>query len=197
MLDLLGKLGDVPAQLFTDLFELVAQNDLAVALLDEPLSGGGPDDSQVCRWSLDPAARARYPVDAQPGVSRFYVADLRAASGRYQRVTRFISRLRSRSIEFSDLWDSAAVRVRRSGEHQVLHPSVGLIELECTGMLSEDGRHRRVWYSPRVGGETAQRLQLLGEDGRHRRVWYSPRVGGETAQRLQLLGVVGTTSFRR
>jgi transcriptional regulator with XRE-family HTH domain len=54
MLDLLDKLPDVPAQLFTDLYELVAQNSLATALLDEPISVSGLDDSQVCRWFLDP-----------------------------------------------------------------------------------------------------------------------------------------------
>jgi transcriptional regulator with XRE-family HTH domain len=169
MLDLLDKLKDVPAQLFTDLFELVAQNDLASALLGDPLSVGGPEDSQVCRWFLDPAARARYPVQCQGRVSDSYVADLRATSGRYpddQRVARFVERLRARSTEFAELWDTAVVRVRRSGDHQVLHPSLGLVDLECTGMLSEDGRHRLVWYSPRVGGEAARQLQLLTVVGR-------------------------------
>src|SRR5262249_53984229 len=139
MLDLLGKLTDVPAQLFTDLFELVAQNPLAFALLGDPLATGAPDDSHVCRWFLDPADRTRYPVDSQAGVSRSYVADLRATSGRHPhdgRVTGFIERLHARSTEFAELWDAAAVRVRRSGGHRVLHPELGLLELECTGMLS-------------------------------------------------------------
>lgn len=168
MLDLLGKLTDVPAQLFTELFELVAQNGLALALLDEPLAAGAPDDSQVCRWFLDPAARARYPIESQAGVSRSYVADLRATSGRFPRdgrVTGFIDRLRARSTEFAGLWDAAAVRVRRSGDHQVLHPSLGLIDLRCSGMLSENGRHRLVWYSPRPGGRAAEQLQLLNVIG--------------------------------
>jgi transcriptional regulator with XRE-family HTH domain len=165
MLDLLGKLTDVPAQLFTDLYELVAQNDLATALLAEPLSVSEPQESQVCRWFLDPAAsRTRYPPDTQAGMSRSYVADLRATSGRHpgdSRIVQFVERLRTGSAEFAALWDSAAVQVRRSGPHQVLHPSLGLIDLQCTGMLSEDGRHRLVWYTPRVGGQAAQQLQLL------------------------------------
>ncbi|MEV6605776.1 helix-turn-helix transcriptional regulator [Kutzneria sp. NPDC051319] len=168
MLDLLGKLTDVPAQLFTDLYELVAQNDLAVALLGEPLSAGGPDDSQVCRWFLEPAARARYPVDTQHGVSIAYVADLRATSGRHpedRRVTQFVERLRRRSNEFVSLWDAHEVRVRRSGGHRVLHPALGLIGLDCTGLLSEDGLHRLVWYSPRVGSEAALQLKLLSVVG--------------------------------
>jgi transcriptional regulator with XRE-family HTH domain len=169
MLDLLDKLTDVPAQLFTDLYELVAQNSLATALLDEPISVSGLDDSQVCRWFLDRAgARARYPADARAGMSQAYVADLRATSGRHpgdSRVEQFIHRLRTRSEEFAVLWDSAAVRIRRSGTHQVLHPCLGLIDLQCTGMLSEDGRHRLVWYSPRVGSEAGQQLRLLAVVG--------------------------------
>ena len=165
MLDLLDNLAGVPAQLFTDLYELVAQNDLATALLDEPLSVSGPDDSQVCRWFLEPdAARDRFPADTQAGVSHAYVADLRATSGRRPddpRVRLFLERLRSGSTEFAALWDSASVKVRRSGPHQVLHPTVGLLDLQCTAMLSEDGRHRLVWYSPRVGGQAARQLQLL------------------------------------
>lgn len=165
MLDLLGKLTGAPAQLFTDLYELVAQNDLATALLAEPLAVSGPQDSQVRRWFLEPdVARSRYEPDTRAGMSRSYVADLRATSGRRPadaRVTRFIDSMRAESAEFADLWDSAAVQVRRSGPHQVVHPSLGLIDLQCTGMLSEDGRHRLVWYTPRVGGRAAEQLELL------------------------------------
>jgi transcriptional regulator with XRE-family HTH domain len=169
LLSLLGLLTAVPAQLFTDLYELVAQNDLAEALLGEPLSGNRSDDSQVCRWFLQPAAtRVRYPPDTQAGMSRSYVADLRATSGRRpgdRRVADFIGRMRSRSTDFAGLWDEAAVQVRRSGPHQVLHPEIGLIDLECTGMLSDDGRHRLVWYSPRAGTAAAEQLQLLAVVG--------------------------------
>lgn len=165
MLDLLDRLAGVPAQLFTDLYELVAQNELATALLAEPLSVAGPQDSHVLRWFLDPAAsRTRYPRDTQAGMSLSYVADLRATSGRHpgdERISQFVQRLRAGSAEFAALWDSTAVQVRRSGSHQVLHPSLGLVELQCTGMLSEDGRHRLVWYSPRVGGQAARQLRLL------------------------------------
>jgi transcriptional regulator with XRE-family HTH domain len=170
MLDLLGKLDAVPAQLFTDLYELVAQNDLAVALLGEPLAVAGLADSQVHRWFLDAGtARALYPsAESQDRMSRAYVADLRATSGRYpddQRIRAFITDLRAGSAEFAALWDSAAVQVRRSGDHQVTHPTLGLVDLECAAMLSENGRHRLVWYTPRVGGTAAQQLRLLAVVG--------------------------------
>jgi transcriptional regulator with XRE-family HTH domain len=169
LLSLLDLLSGVPAQLFTDLYELVAQTDLAEALLGEPLSGNGGDDSHVCRWFLDPATtRTRYPPDTRAGMSRSYVADLRATSGRHpgdRRVDDFIGRLRHRSTEFASLWEEAAVRVRRSGPHQVRHPEIGLIDLECTGMLSADGRHRLVWYSPRPGTGAARQLELLAVVG--------------------------------
>jgi transcriptional regulator with XRE-family HTH domain len=160
MLDLLDRLTGVPAQLFTDLYELVAQNDLAVALLGE-----SPHGSLLARWFLDPdAARARYLPETHDGMSRSYVADLRAATGRHpgdHRIAQFADRLRAGSAEFAALWDSATVQVRRFGPHQVLHPSIGPIDLQCTGMLSEDGRHRLVWYTPQVGGAATEQLQLL------------------------------------
>jgi transcriptional regulator with XRE-family HTH domain len=163
MVDLLDKLAGVPAQLYTDLYELVMQNELAAALHDEPLSGSG--GSKVVHWFLEPATtRIRYSPATQDSISRSYVADLRATSGRQagdRRVEDFIRRLRSRSAEFTALWDEATVQVRRSGSHQVLHPTLGLIELECSAMLSADGRHRLVWYSPRAGTEAVQQLQLL------------------------------------
>jgi len=164
LLALLDLLSGVPAQLFTDLYELVAQNDLAAALLAEPLSGTGAA-SQVGRWFLDPdAARTRYPQATRDSMSRSYVADLRATSGRHpgdRRVDDLIAQLRRGSAEFAALWGAAAVHVHRSGPHQVLHPEVGLVDLECTGMLSTDGRHRLVWYAPSPGTEAAQQLQLL------------------------------------
>ena len=142
MLNLLDKLTGVPAQLFTDLYELVAQNDLAIALLGEPISVSGPEDCQVVRWFLDPVnARSRYPSDIQADRSRVYAADLRATSGRHPddaRIKRFVERLRRGSVEFSALWEAADVQVRRSGPHTVLHPDLGPIELDCMGMLSED-----------------------------------------------------------
>jgi hypothetical protein len=101
-------------------------------------------------------------------MSLAYVADLRATSGRRpedRRVTRFVERLRRRSTEFASLWDAGEVRVRRSGGHRVLHPALGPIGLGCTGMLSEDGLHRLVWYSPRVGSAAAQQLKLLSVVG--------------------------------
>lgn len=163
LVDLLHKLTGVPAQLFTDLYELVMQNELAAALFDGPLTGTG--DSQVAHWFLDPAtARLRFPAATQGGISRSYVADLRATSGRQagdRRVEDFIKHLRNRSTEFAALWDEAAVQVRRSGSSQVLHPTVGLIEVDCTGLLSTDGRHRLVWYSPRAGTDAGQQLELL------------------------------------
>jgi transcriptional regulator with XRE-family HTH domain len=166
LLDLLDKLTGIPAQIFTDLYELIAQNALAGALLGasiEPPDAGGT--SVAAAWFLSPgAARARYLGSETAGISAAYVADLRASAGRRPHDTRLaamITRLRADSPEFTGLWDEAAVEVRRSGRHQVIHPSLGAIEVECTSMLNEDGTQRLVWYSPRIGGKAVQQLQLL------------------------------------
>jgi hypothetical protein len=165
LLDLLDKLTAIPAQIFTDLYELIAQNDLAGALLGSSIESPTVGTSIASVWFLSPRqARARYLESQTAGISAAYVADLRASAGRRPHDTRLaemIAQLRAGSPEFAGLWDEASVEVRRSGRHQVIHPSLGAIEVECTSMLNEDGTQRLVWYSPRVGGKAVQQLELL------------------------------------
>jgi hypothetical protein len=97
-----------------------------------------------------------------------FVADLRATSGRHpgdRRVGDFIESLRARSDEFAVLWAAGAVQVRRNGPHQVIHPALGLVDLDCVGTLSEDGRHRLAWYPPRPGTAAVEQLQFLAVIG--------------------------------
>ena len=168
LVDLLDKL-TAPAQLYTDLYELIAQNDLATALLGEPAPGHGIEASDLFRWFADPAdARRHIPIEDHVDVSSSYVADLRATWGRRPsdaRIHSFVDRLRAASPEFGELWKAGGVSVRRTGRHRVIHESVGLVDLDCTALLSEDGTQRLVWYSPRVGGAAAEQLQLLGVVG--------------------------------
>jgi transcriptional regulator with XRE-family HTH domain len=169
LLDLLQRLRDTPAQIMTDIYEVLVRNDLATALLGPAPTGPGFGSSVLYRWFDDPG-RAREPFrpDGHAAISASYVADLRAGSGRYpddRRIRALIATLTRRSAEFAALWRESDVQVRRSGQHGINHGTLGTIELECASLQNETGRQRLVWYTPRIGGTAVTQLQMLSTVG--------------------------------
>lgn len=180
-LALLHLLDDTPAQVVTDLHEPLVQNRLAVALLGRMTSGidaiididgvnhvgggaGGPTRSLLYRWFTDPAARALYPPDDHAYRSRDFVADLRAVVGRRggdALAATLVNDLRRLSAEFATLWDSGDVAVRRRDRERILHPALGLIEMDCHRIFSEDGRQRLVWFTAPPKSQAQAQLALL------------------------------------
>ncbi|MER6738834.1 helix-turn-helix transcriptional regulator [Streptomyces puniciscabiei] len=164
LLGLLDRLTTTPAQIITDLHEPLVQNPLAVALLGEMPGGHGPHRSLVHRWFTDPAARGIYPAEDHPHHSRVFTADLRAVAARRAKdpdVTRLVATLRRRSTEFAALWEEREVALRRTDHKRIVHPSLGVIELDCHSLFSEDGRQRLLWFSAPPGTEGAAQLELL------------------------------------
>jgi transcriptional regulator with XRE-family HTH domain len=137
MLDLLTRLEATPAMVITDLY----------------------------RWFTDTATRDIYPDEDHAAQSRSYVADLRAAIGRRDPsdadATQLLGDLLRLSPEFSELWADHDVAVRRDERKRILHPTVGLLDLNCLNLFSEDGRQRLLWFAPRPATDTADRLALL------------------------------------
>ncbi|MFJ9818585.1 helix-turn-helix domain-containing protein [Streptomyces sp. NPDC101151] len=168
MLGLLDRLTTTPAQIITDLHETLVQNPLAVALLGPPPATRGPEASFVHRWFTDPRARAVYPVEDHPHHSRVFVADLQAVAARRAKdaeVTRMVAALRRRSAEFAALWEERDVALRRTDHKRIVHPALGVIELDCHNLFSEDGRQRLLWFSAPPGTEGAAQLELLSVIG--------------------------------
>ncbi|MEV5411134.1 helix-turn-helix transcriptional regulator [Thermopolyspora sp. NPDC052614] len=164
MLDLLGRLPTTPAAVITDLHATLVQNRLATALLGPIGTAKGHEASFVYRWFTDPEARSRYHPDEHDHQSRVFVADLRAVSGRRggdEEVTTLIDTLLSSSAEFADLWAHQEVAVRRKDRKRLMHPELGVIELDCLSLLSEDGTQRLLWFTPPVGSDSAEKLALL------------------------------------
>lgn len=164
MLDLLERLPDTPAAVITDLHATLVQNRLATALLGPLSAKKGLQASFVYRWFTEPEARARYHPDEHGRQSAAFVADLRAVSARRggdKEVSSLIQRLLSQSSEFSDLWAQQEVAVRRADRKRIMHPQLGAIELDCLSLLSEDGSQRLLWFTPPVGGDSAEKLALL------------------------------------
>lgn len=168
LLGLLDRLTTTPAQVITDLHETLVQNEAAAALIGRPPAVRGPAASFVHRWFTDPAARALYPADDHPHHSRVFVADLQAVAarrGRDREVAGMVAALRRRSAEFAALWDTHDVALRRADHKRVVHPVLGVVELDCHSLFSEDGRQRLLWFTAPPGSAGAARLELLSVIG--------------------------------
>ncbi|MBD0421610.1 helix-turn-helix domain-containing protein [Streptomyces sp. TRM S81-3] len=169
MLDLLDRLTSTPAQVITDLHVTLVQNPLAVALLGDQSGFRGPRASFVHRWFTDPDARRLYPEADHEAQSRAFVADLRAAAARRDardtEASSMISTLRDASAEFAALWAEHDVAFRRDDRKRLVHPTLGLIEVNCLNLFSEDGRQRLLWFTPAVGTDSADLLRLLAVIG--------------------------------
>ncbi|MFJ1747666.1 helix-turn-helix domain-containing protein [Streptomyces sp. NPDC088116] len=168
LLGLLDRLSNTPARVITDLHETLVENDLALTLLGKSPAHRGPAASLVYRWFTDPQAREIYPPEDHPHHSRVFVADLQAAAarrGRDAEVTKMVAVLRRRSQEFAALWDTHDVAVRRTDHKRIVHPMLGVIELDCHNLLSEDGRQRLLWFTAPPGSPGAEQLELLSVVG--------------------------------
>jgi transcriptional regulator with XRE-family HTH domain len=164
MLDLMHRLGGTPAQVVTDLRVILVQNPAARALLGPPPSTTGWTASFLYRWFTDPEARALYPPEDHAEHTRSFVADLRAVSARRGAdpdVRAMITALSARSPEFSEHWAQHDVAFRRHDRKRLIHPELGLLEVNCLNLFSEDGRQRLLWFTPAVGTDSVAKLELL------------------------------------
>ncbi|MFE2509217.1 helix-turn-helix transcriptional regulator [Streptomyces naganishii] len=169
MLDLLHRLTSTPAQVITDLHVTLVQNPLARALLGDQSAFRGARASFVYRWFTEPGARELYPEADHPAQSRAFVADLRAAAARRDakdpEARALIGSLLELSEEFAALWAEHDVAFRRDDRKRLNHPALGLVEVNCLNLFSEDGRQRLLWFTPAVGTDSAGLLDLLAVVG--------------------------------
>lgn len=167
MMRVLDRL-DTPAQVTSDLAVTLVQNELAEALLGVQTEHTGPRRSLFYRWFTDPAERRRHPQADHEFHSRSYVADLRAVHGRAPEdaeARELVELLRLESAEFEKLWDRHEVAVRRDTRKRIVHPAIGLIELNCQILTAENQTERLVVFTATPGSEDAKRLELLSVVG--------------------------------
>jgi hypothetical protein len=96
--------------------------------------------------------------------AREAVADLRAAAARYPddaELRQLLDDLAAASALFRELWARHEVDVRRSTTKRVVHPVVGVMELDCESLLIPDRDQRLVLYTAAPGTPSHQALQLL------------------------------------
>ncbi|MGW4803562.1 helix-turn-helix domain-containing protein [Kitasatospora sp. NPDC004272] len=161
---LLDRLGDTPAQLLTDLGDLLAQNALAEALFGCVCKVAGPDRNIVWRWFTDPAVREAYPAEERDPLGRLHVAELRAAATRrgFDPPARaLLDRLTAASPEFTALWQRHEVAVRRTSRLRVLHPAVGPIEFDYELLQTQAADQRLRLFTPPPDSTDPGPLELL------------------------------------
>jgi transcriptional regulator with XRE-family HTH domain len=164
LLALLDHLEHAPAQILTDLGDLLAQNNLARLLFGGMCSVAEADRNVVWRWFTDPEVRRLYPAEEHQHQSRLHVADLRAAVARRgtdPTAAALLRRLRAGSAEFGRLWDEHEVAVRRESRMRIRHPLLGPLELDSELLLTPTEDQRLVVFTPPPGSDTAEQLDLL------------------------------------
>ncbi|MER6079977.1 helix-turn-helix transcriptional regulator [Streptomyces sp. NPDC001833] len=164
LLLVLDRLHDTPALVTTDCGEVLAQNALSRALSGDLLARPAGDRNLVRRFFLDPAARLLCPPEDRPLRAREHVANLRAVAAARPAdpvPTALVAELVTHSEEFARLWAEHEVAVRRAATKRFLHPTVGLLELDCEVLLNSGTHQKLVIHTARPGTESYERLQLL------------------------------------
>ncbi|WP_405498839.1 helix-turn-helix transcriptional regulator [Nocardia sp. NBC_00511] len=164
LLYLLDRLGDTPAQLLTDLGDLLAQNALAEALFGRVNDLDEQDRNIAWRWFTNPRVREAYPPEDHDHLSRVRVADLRAAATHRAYdppATALVERLESASPEFATLWHDHEVAVRRSHHIRILHPAVGLLEFDFEILFTEATDQRLRLFTPPQDSPSLAALEAL------------------------------------
>ncbi|MDI2132364.1 helix-turn-helix transcriptional regulator [Yinghuangia seranimata] len=161
---LLDNVEHTPAQIISDLGDLLAQNALAQALFGGVCTVSEHGRNITWRWFTDPAVRSAYPVDEWDHYSRVHVADLRSAVARRSYdgpSTHLVRRLRDASPEFAGLWELHEVGVRRRSRMSVLHPVVGRVDLDLERLLTPSEDQALMIFTPPPGSPYASQLDLL------------------------------------
>jgi len=169
LLRLLDALTGLPAEVITDLGVVLVQNPMAVALLGEHTAFTGLARSFVYRWFTDPGARVVYPPEDHEHQGAIMVADLRAAVALRPgdpQADKLVRALRSASGEFAELWDRHDVAVRRSDRKRIVHPAIGIIDIDCDVLTTERQDQRLLVFSARPGSDAIGQLELLRVIGR-------------------------------
>ncbi|SEN86045.1 helix-turn-helix transcriptional regulator [Actinacidiphila rubida] len=164
LLLILDRLHDTPAQVISDIGDVLAQNPMSAALSGDVFARPPHLRNIIRRMFTDPAGFALFPEEDHETLARGHVAGLRAvlaARPDDPRPAALVAELRAASPRFASLWAEHEVAVRRSDTKRFLHPVVGLLELQCEVLLSAGHDQRLVVHTARPGSESYERLQLL------------------------------------
>jgi len=173
ILDLIARLPQAAAMVTSAMYEVLAWNDLAAALLEDFSAVPPIERNLVRRAFLDPLPDGRrlYGVSDAEAFKRAAAADLRATAARYPgdpRVAGLIADLRAGSEEFGRLWDSHDVSSVPTLVKTFKHPVVGPVTVNCDVLDISDLDQRVVIYTAAPGSPSEEALRLLSVIGTQR-----------------------------
>ena len=164
LLRILDRLVDTPAEIVTELGETLRQSPLGVALTGDATGYTGPARSRGYRWFTDAATRAQFAPEDHTFLSRMYASGLRglvALRGPDSRAAHLADLLLAQSAEFRGLWDEQEIGIRPQDVKRLVHPEVGVLELNCQTLLDPEQSHLLFVYTAVPGSESYEKLQLL------------------------------------
>jgi hypothetical protein len=159
VLRLLDRLDDVPAMVINACYDVLAWNQMMVALIGD-LSAVPYRRRNRLRWLFDSSNVA---VGNKLQLARQCVADLRAG-GRYPgdpNVRRLVDELSADSPQFAALWAEREIEVRRSITKRSVHPIVGELELDCEILTVPGHDVRLLLYTAAPGTISHEALAVL------------------------------------
>jgi transcriptional regulator with XRE-family HTH domain len=164
VLHLLDRLADSAAMVVDDLGDVLAWTPLAQALFTDYSALPAGQRNLYWIFFAGPEQLHRLPPEDLERGARAHVADLPATAARRRgdpAVQRLVGQLRQASPLFERLWAEHDVAVRRADRKRILHPTVGLLELDCEVLFTPEHDQRLILHTAPPGTETAEKLELL------------------------------------
>ncbi len=155
---------DVPAQVITNVGEVLVQNDGARSLMGDLTRFEGLQRSTYYRWFTDTSSRDRYPAEDHELHGRVWVANLRrqlAAAPDDEFARQLVDDLKRRSPEFAQLWERHEVNSRPHTRKRMLHPAVGELTLHCQLLSAQDDGQTLLVWTATPGTDDAEKLTLV------------------------------------
>lgn len=167
ILALLDRLPQTAGFVTSAMFEVLACNDLAAALMEDFRELAPRDRNLARRAFLDPN-RVLYGVSDAAEFRHHVVMQLRSAVARYPAdpaVTGLVEELVEGSAEFARLWERHDVQAATMLTKSFDHPLVGRITVDCDALTLTDRDQQLVLYTAKPGSRDAEALALLNVVG--------------------------------
>jgi transcriptional regulator with XRE-family HTH domain len=173
IVDLVRRLPLAPAIVVSALYEVLAWNDLACALMEDFSALSRRDRNLARRAFLGPHPEGRrlYGVSDADEFARTCALHLRAMAAKYPddpETTELIAELRSGSKEFATLWDGRDVIARVPVCKTFHHPTVGAVSVNCDVLDIADTDQHVAIYTAEPGSPSEEALRLLSVIGTQR-----------------------------
>ncbi len=166
ILALMERTPQTAAFVISAAFEVLAWNDLAVALMED-FASLEPRDRNLARREFlrsDGESPPLYGIADNAEFRHQIAAELRLALARYPSdpaVTGLIDELLGASAEFARLWERHDVQTAPMLTKTFHHPVVGTITLDCDSLVLAERDQHLVLYTAPHGSADADALALL------------------------------------